>query len=184
MITPKVDDSKVVFGPCRLSYVHVFEKYVPEGSDTGKYCVTVLIPKKEKETIKGIQQAMENAKKKALSGKWNGKAPKKLDLALKDGDEKEEEEFAGCMYINAKSGSRPGMIDKDGDPITDEEEMYSGVWAYVSINFYGYSVSGNNGIGAGLNNLKKFKDDDHFGGKSSAESDFADLDDEEDDDDL
>ena len=29
MITPKVNDTKVVFGPCRLSYTHVFQKYVP-----------------------------------------------------------------------------------------------------------------------------------------------------------
>ena len=28
MITPIVKDTKVVFGPCRLSYTHVFSKYV------------------------------------------------------------------------------------------------------------------------------------------------------------
>lgn len=33
MITPKVKDSKVVFGPCRLSYTHVFSKYNPDGDD-------------------------------------------------------------------------------------------------------------------------------------------------------
>ena len=33
MITPKVTDNKVVFGPCRLSYTHVFSKYNPDGDD-------------------------------------------------------------------------------------------------------------------------------------------------------
>ena len=31
MITPQVKDTKVVFGPCRLSYTHVFNKYAPDG---------------------------------------------------------------------------------------------------------------------------------------------------------
>ena len=36
MITPQVKDMKVVFGPCRLSYVHVFSKYDPENDGNGK----------------------------------------------------------------------------------------------------------------------------------------------------
>ena len=32
MITPKITDSKVVFGPCRLSYTHVFEKHSFDGN--------------------------------------------------------------------------------------------------------------------------------------------------------
>ena len=46
MIEPKVKDTKVVFGPCRLSYTHVFNKYTPDGdASTGKYMTNVLIPK-------------------------------------------------------------------------------------------------------------------------------------------
>ena len=86
--------------------------------------------------------------------------------------------------MNAKCNTRPGIVDKDMNPITDEEEIYSGVWCYVSVTFYGYDVSGNRGIACGLNNLKKFKDGDKFGGRVSAESDFGDLDDLDDDDDL
>ena len=59
--------------------------------------------------------------------------------------------------------------------------MYSGVWAVVSVTFFGYDVSGNRGVACGLNNLMKFKDDEHLGGRVSAEADFAEIDDEEDD---
>ena len=53
MITPKVNGTKVVFGPCRLSYTHVFAKHNPNGDAAdGKYQTNVLIPKTEKETIK------------------------------------------------------------------------------------------------------------------------------------
>ncbi|MGM9688187.1 MAG: DUF2815 family protein [Alloprevotella sp.] len=185
MITPKVSENKVVFGPCRLSYVHVFEKYTQEGdSGDGKYSTAVLIPKEEKETLKAIEQAVEAAKKAAVLSRWGGKVPKKLEMPLRDGDEKENagEEYRNCFYLNAKSGSRPGVCDRNKVPITDEEEMYSGVWAYVSVVFYGYDVSGNRGVACGLNHLMKFKDDERFGGRSSAEEDFAGIDCEDDDD--
>lgn len=185
MITPKVLDNKVVFGPCRLSYTHVFEKYNPDGNnEDGKYMTNVLIPKSEKATVKALQQAIEAAKKSAIVGKWGGKEPKKLDLPLRDGDEKDDELYEGHYYVNAKCSTRPGIVDKDNSPITDEEEIYSGVWCYVSVTFYGYDVSGNRGVACGLNNIRKFKDDEHLGGRVSAESDFGDIEDDEDDDDL
>ena len=185
MITPKVLDNKVVFGPCRLSYTHVFEKYNPDGNnEDGKYMTNVLIPKSEKATVKSLQQAIEAAKKSAIVGKWGGKEPKKLDLPLRDGDEKDDELYEGHYYVNAKCSTRPGIVDKDNSPITDEEEIYSGVWCYVSVTFYGYDVSGNRGVACGLNNIRKFKDDEHLGGRVSAESDFADIDDDDHDEDL
>lgn len=183
MRTPKVNENKVVFGPCRLSYTHVFNKYNPDGSsEDSKYMTNVLIPKTETETIEAIKGAIETAKKQAIVSKWGGKEPKKLDMPLRDGDEKDDDVYADHFYVNAKSNTRPGIVDKDLTPIVDEEEIYSGVWAYVSVTFYGYDVSGNRGIACGLNNIKKFKDDDKLGGRVSAESDFADFDDEDDDD--
>lgn len=175
---PKVIDSKVVFGPCRLSYVHLFSKWAVEGTaGEGKFMTNVLIPKKEKETIEALKQAIEAAKKAAIVSKWGGKEPKKLDLPLRDGDDKEDEVFNGHFYLNAKSSTRPGVVDRNKVPIVDEEEMYSGVWAYVSVTFFGYDVSGNRGVACGLNNVMKFKDDEHLGGRVSAESDFGDIDD-------
>ena len=64
----------------------------------------------------------------------------------------------------------------------DEDEIYSGMWALVSVTFFGYDVSGNRGVAVGLNNVMKYKDDERLGGRSSADSDFADIDMEEDDD--
>ena len=35
MMNPKIIDNKVVFGPCRLSYTHLFEKYTgPDGDES------------------------------------------------------------------------------------------------------------------------------------------------------
>lgn len=185
MITPIVKDTKVVFGPCRLSYTHVFSKYAPDGDTAnGKFMTNVLIPKSEKETIKAIQQAIEAAKKAATVSKWGGKEPKKLDMPLRDGDtDKEDDEvYESHFYVNAKSNTRPGVCDKNKTPIVDEDEIYSGVWAIVSVTFFGYDVSGNRGVACGLNNIMKFKDGERLGGRASAETDFADIDMEDDED--
>ena len=183
MIKPIVKGSKVVFGPCLLSYTHLFKKYSPDGGgDDGKYMTNVLIPKSEKETLAAIEEAVNNARQTATASKWGGKEPKKLDLPLRDGEDREDDVYAGHYYLNAKCSTRPGIIDAHGAPIVDEEEIYSGVWAYVSVTFYGYDVSGNRGVASGLNNIKKFKDGERLGGRQSAESDFADIEDFDDDD--
>ena len=184
MIKPIVKENKVVFGPCRLSYTHLFTKYAPDGNPAdGKYQTTVLIPKNEKETIKAINQAIEAGKKAAIVSKWGGKEPKKLDIPLRDGDTDKENDdlYADHLFVNAKSSTRPGIVDKHKAPIVDEDEVYSGMWAYVSVTFYGYDVNGNRGIACGLNNVMKFKDDDRLGGRVSADTDFGDLDLDEDD---
>ena len=191
MITPKVNGTKVVIGPCRLSYPHLFTKYIPEGDNSGKgkYSTRVLINKTEKETLKAINAAIEAAKQQGIVSKWGGKTPKNLSMPLNDGDDKEDdkedEACKGCYYLNAKAKDRPGIVDRNKQHIVDEEEMYSGVWAIVSITFFPYDVSGNKGVACGLNNLMKWKDDDHLGGRVSAEADFDGVDtSSEDDEDL
>lgn len=187
MITPKVTDTKVVFGPCRLSYTYLFHKFDPKGDGkNAKYMTNVLIPKSETETIKALKEAIEAAKAKGIKSKWGGKEPKKLDLPLRDGDERDKDidTYADHYYINAKCSTRPGIVDAKGTTIVDEEEIYSGIWGYVSVTFYPYDSNGNRGVACGLNNIMKFKDDERLGGRSSAESDFADISFAIDDDDL
>ena len=181
MKDPIINGTKVVFGPCRLSYTHLFEKYTPEGGKEGKYMTNVIIPKAEKKTVAALEKAMAEAVRLGTVSKWGGKEPKKLETPLHDGDDKDDVTYADTVYVNAKCNTRPGVVDKNKQPITDEEEIYSGVWAYVSVTFYAYDVNGNRGVACGLNNVMKFKDDDRLGGRVSADSDFADFGDNEED---
>ena len=176
-----INGTKVVFGPCRLSYTHLFEKYTPEGGGEGKYMTNVIIPKAEKKTLEALEKAVAEAIKLGTVAKWGGKEPKKLDTPMHDGDDKDDKTYSGSVYINAKCSTRPGVVDKNKQPITNEEDVYSGMWAYVSVNFYAYDVNGNKGVACGLNNVMKFKDDDRLGGRISADADFADFGDNEED---
>lgn len=170
--------TKVVTGLVRLSYVQIFSKRsFTEGTDA-KYSLCVLVPKKDTKTLKKIQAAMKSAAEEGISTKFNGKKPSNLHLPLRDGDEEradEAPEYKGMYFFNCKSDRKPGIVDKDCNEILDPDEVYSGCWGRVSVNFYPYSVNGNKGVAVGLNNVQKLKDDQRLGGAAaSAEDDFND----------
>lgn len=168
--------TKVVTGEVRLSYANLWEPTSMEEGQEKKYNTAILIPKKDKKTVADIKGAIEAA---SLIGKEKfGKSwiPAKLKPCLRDGDEEkpDDENYVGHYFLNAKSKAQPIMVNRRGQHIVDKSEMYSGVYAYVSLNFFPY----NNisiGVGAGLNNIMKSKDGEQFGGGSTPEEDFADL---------
>lgn len=177
-------EARVVTGLVRLAFCHVFEPRLNDDGSKGKYGVCLIIPKGDKETVQCIKKAVEAAKARGVRELWHNKLPSKLALPLQDGDDRDDarEEFAGAYYMNAKSKNRPGVVDKHLAPILDEEELYSGCWAVVSLSFFPYQANGNNGVAAGLDNIMKVKDDESFSGKPDAGSDFAGIEADDDDD--
>lgn len=167
--------TKVITGKVRFSYAHVFEPYAHDESQEKKYSVSLIIPKKDKKTIKKINEAIDAAIE-AGKAKFGGKVPANLKTPLRDGDvdRPDSEEYENSYFINATSRQKPGLVDEDLNPIMDREDFYSGCYGRASINFYAFAVSGNKGIAAGLNNLQKLEDGESLGGSSaSAESDFG-----------
>lgn len=167
--------TKVVTGKVRFSYLHVFTPKAIDESSEPKYSASILIPKSDEQTLTAIKKAIEAA---TIQGKekWGGKVPIGLKSPLRDGDtdpiKAGDETYAGCMFINASSKTKPGLIFKNKMPITNEEELYSGCYGRASINFYPFTMSVNKGIAAGLNNLMKLEDGEPLGGRQSAENDF------------
>lgn len=173
--------TKVVTGKVRFSYLNVFRPKAINDSSDEKYSVSLIIPKTDTETIAKCEAAIRAAMEMGKT-KWGGKIPKGLKIPLRDGDEERDDEaYAGCMFINASARTKPGLINKNRQQITDEEELYSGCYGRASINFYPFDASGNRGVAAGLNNLLKLEDGEPLGGRQSAENDFADYLEEEDD---
>ena len=102
-------------------------------------------------------------------------------IQLGDGDAErpDDEAYANSYFVNANSGTAPGIVDADRNPILERSEVYSGVYGRASINFYAFNSNGNKGIACGLNNLQKIRDGEPLGGKSRAEDDFAEADEED-----
>lgn len=185
--TKAAQPTKVVTSKVRFSYLHVFHPHAIEEGQDPKYSVCLLIPKSEKALVAKIEKAIEAAKKASVA-KLGGKIPANLKTPLRDGDvdrdTEEQPEYANCWFLNANCKTKPGVIDKDGNGILDEGELYSGCYGRASVNFYAFNTSGNKGIACGLNNLQKLADGESLGGRASAESDFDDDFEYEDDDDL
>ena len=174
-----------VIVPCRLSYAHVWEG---EFDDNGKikYSAALLIPKKDEKTLTKIRNAVKAAIEEGKSKLANqkGVVPKNIKLPLRDADEEEIDDpnYEGMMFFNATSTRKTQIVDRRVQPILDTEEVYSGCYCNVSVNFYAFAVEGNKGIAAGLNNIQKVKDGERLSGGSSAEDDFEALDGDDDDD--
>lgn len=164
--------TKVKTGEVRLSYAHLFDPHGIDGNEP-KYSVSLIIPKTDTVTLNMINRAIEEAKKQGV-GKFGGKIPANLKLPLRDGDieRPDDEAYQNAYFINASAKQKPGVLNELGQHATPDE-VYSGCYARVSVNFYAFNYNGNRGITCGLNNLMKTRDGDNLGGRIAAENDFA-----------
>ena len=178
-----INKTKVVTGLVRLSYANVWEPKVPTEGATPKYSVSLIIPKSDTETIAKINEAINAAIDEGV-GKFGGKKPNRaaLKLPLRDGDVEREDDdaYANAYFINANSVTAPQIVDTKVQPILDRGEVYSGVYARVSINFYAFNSNGNRGIACGLGNIQKVRDGEPLGGKTNASAEFGTLDEDDD----
>ena len=177
-----VNPTKVITGVnTRWSYANVWEAKSINGG-APKFSVSLIIPKSDTKTIEKIKAAIQAAYEEGESKlKGNGKTVPALSVLktpLRDGDleRPDDEAYANSYFVNANSGTAPGIVDADRQPIIDHSEVYSGVYGRASINFYAFNTNGNKGIACGLNNLQKMRDGEPLGGKTRAEDDFADDD--------
>ena len=177
--------TKVITGPStRWSYCNVWEPKAINGG-TPKFSVSLLIPKTDTVTVNKIKAAIEAAYREGESKlKGNSKSVPAMSLLktpLRDGDTERPDDptYAGHYFVNANSSTAPGIVDADRQPILTRSEVYSGVYGRASISFYAFFSNGNRGIACGLNNLQKIRDGEPLGSRASAESDFADDDDED-----
>lgn len=166
--------TKVVTGVVRLSYANVWTaKSINGGAE--KYSVSVIIPKDDTKTLNAINCAIDTAIKEGAS-KFGGKVPNKasLKLPLRDGDsERDDEAYKNAYFVNANSKVAPQIVDRELNPIIDKDEVYSGVYARVSMTFYSFNSNGSKGVACGLGNIQKVRDGEPLGGRSSADDDFA-----------
>lgn len=181
MIKAKITGTKVTTGKVRLSYAHLFEPHAIEGNEP-KYSVSVIISKTDTDTLKAIKEAVEQVKKDGVT-KWGGKVPPNLKTPLRDGDAErpDDEAYKNCYFLNASSKQKPGVVDKNVQPVLDQSEVYSGCYGRLTLNFYPFSASGNKGIAAGLGNVQKLEDGEPLGGFTRAEDDFDSVETAEDD---
>ena len=173
--------TKVLTGVVRLSYANlVTPRENPQGGDP-KYSVTLLIPKSDTATKADIEASMKAAYEEGVSKKWGGAHPQMKQI-LWDGDGLRQsglpfgDECKGHWVINASSKQKPQVVGIDNvNCELAPNDIYSGMYARVTINFYPYDAAGSKGVACGLGNVMKTSDGEPLSGGASAASDFAEV---------
>lgn len=173
------DALKCLTGEVRLSYANLTQPRTPQGGGDPKFSVTLLIPKTDVKTKADIDQSIQAATQEGIAKKWNGRQPPQIHVPIHDGDGAKEngepfgEECRGMWVISASSKQKPEVVDASLQPIISPSDIYSGMYARVTIRFFAYDSNGKRGIGCGLGNVLKTRDGEPLSGKASAEEDFA-----------
>lgn len=174
--------TKVVTPPFRVSFPAIFEKSSFEGS-TPKHGVTMIFdmamidkfvgPVTKKKDYRLAYDKMVALLDEVSVGKFKKKwkdLPGNFKKGLRDGEEKAHLEGygPGKMFAAATSLNRPGLIDRDKTPITDQELFYPGCWARATVSAYAYDNKGK-GVAFGLHNVQKLGEGENFSGRVAAD---------------
>lgn len=174
------DAQKVLTGEVRLSYCNLIQPRAPmNGRGDPKYSVTLLIPKTDFATKADIDQSIEAAAREATSKMWGGVRPQFASIVW-DGDGARKNgmpfgpECKGHWVLTASTKQKPQVVGVDNINVElAPQDIYSGMYARVTLRFYGFDQNGNRGVGCGLGNVMKTRDGEALAGGASAASDFA-----------
>lgn len=182
------DPCKVLTDEVRLSYCHLNEPYASPSTPgaTPKFSVSLLIPKTNAALVEQIKAAIHAAAQAATAKAWGGFClPEQSIMSiLHDGDGVNSSgkpygaEAKGCWVLGCTSTQKPQVlrwIFQNGkwDKVPAEpQEVYSGMYAQVTVRFYG-TAKGGNKMCCGLSNVLKTRDGEVLAGRASADEDFA-----------
>ena len=165
--------TNVTTGEVRLSYVHLFKPYAAMQGAEERYSCTILVPKTDTDTMGRIQAAIEEAKRKGTADKWGGVCPPLVPTPVYDGDGVRPSdgmafgpECQGHWVFTANADYPTEIVDKMGNPVINQSEIYSGIYGRVNVTFFPYAFGGKKGIGCGLGPVQKLRDGEPLGGSA------------------
>lgn len=174
----------------RLAFPQLFEAKQVNGEGTPAFSAAFIFPPNHP-AVKELEAAIEEV----ANAKWGEKASAVLKAlkasdktALHDGDTKADYEgYAGNMFVNARSKTRPTVVGRDRSPLTQEDGVvYAGCYVNAIVELWAQSNDFGKRINASLKGVQFLKGGDAFAGGGVADAnDFDDLGDQgEDEDDL
>ena len=183
--------NNIVLAESRMNYVFLTPGE-PDIDDNGKekYKVCAAMPKAlYKKQLPYIKAAIKEAinvgvkkghfNRKIAESALAGKSVAFLlpfydaDIKMESGEHAARDEMKGMMCCNPWNRKRPPVQDDNKMPITDQDEIYSGMWAYTHVSFFAYGKERpKKGISVYLNAVMKTRDDEPLDGSISAEAAF------------
>jgi hypothetical protein len=186
MSEKKLNPSRIILSNVRLSYVNLLHPKTTiddKGKESCKYSVQVHLPKTDKKGVALLDMAIKfaiDSNKAALANK-NGVIPSSMKRPKRDGDTDEaymgDPIYKGVWVINASNKKKPGIVDRYNNAIANEEMVYSGVYANISLTIAAFTQEGK-GIGAYVNNVQIIKDGERLDGTMAPQDEFMAYDDD------
>jgi hypothetical protein len=167
--------------PARISYAKIFKPEKNDLSGKEEYSCMVLIPKSDTKTINALKQAI----KVAIKGKFGDKQPKGLRIPLRDGDkdgiggvpsgsEAGQAPYGDHYFINCKNSRPPTIVDQKRVAILDPNQIVSGDYVRVSVNTFAYDNK-SKGVSFGLNAVQLVRKGEPLGSSFSVNNAFEEL---------
>lgn len=159
----------------RAAYVGLFRPSAPKDNPNGpkKYSIRAMFPPT------ADISALKAAASEAARTKWGSNIPKVMRSPFRRNDELENP-VAGIgddwivMTFSANESAPPGVVDETLQRVIDDSKCYSGAWFAAEVRSYAYDQAGNKGVGFGLQNVMKTRDDEPIGnGRRPPEKVFA-----------
>jgi hypothetical protein len=183
---------RIITPEFRVSYPHVFKPQAPKPGDKLKYSITMLFPKDSDlmglspdNKPRGLKEVIKNAKTLEFGPKENW--PKDLESPVIDGDDPkfaDKPGYKGHWVIKATTNEnqKPGVVDRQMTPITDQADLYPGCYARAYVFAYIWYYPNREkpmkkGVGFILDHVQKLRDGKSFAGKKAIEEVFSPLED-------
>lgn len=175
--------SQIVITNARLSYPHIFAAKAMNEGDTPKYSASFILDKK---TNAGVIKEIEKAINELTTEKFKGKKLPADKVCLRDGDLKDDENYAGAMYVSASNTKRPQVVDRDKKTplVADDNKPYAGCYVNGVIRIWVQDNKFGKRINASLEAIQFVKDGEPLGAPPVDLSVLPDVDEPEEDTDL
>jgi hypothetical protein len=161
---------RILVGPVVVSFPKLFEK-----GNLNRYEVDFFF-EKDDDTYKKIK----SIEQEAVDARWDGVTPKKLISAIKNGDDKTNNDdeifdgYEGKLYAKAHTKIAPAVTDKNNRPIEDPMEIKGGDVCVLLVHAFSYDNgphkdrNNDKGIILTLDGVRKIKDGEPLGGSGGS----------------
>lgn len=171
----------------RLSFADIFTAKSVNGGEA-RFSANFLLDPETKSGSANIAKC-EKAIEDAIEKKWPGKSIrlKEAKKAMRSGDDEDWEGYAGMMYVSAANKKRPVLIDRQRQPVAEEDDiLYSGCYVNAIVRFYAHErEDSGKRVNASLEAVQYVGKGERFGGGTPIDVNeaFEDLGEEDDDED-
>ena len=174
----KLQPTDVLTPDARLSFPSLFVATTTLDSKVPKFSCTLLLPPDT--DLKPFKIAL----KRAAVEEWGEKIPPALKLSLHACETYPypNGRYAGYddgwHFIRCSSKYRAPIVNRGNIPVTDEEQVYPGMWVRALVNAYAWvHPSGGRGVSFGLKAIQLVRDGERLDGRVDAANVFTPLED-------